>query len=158
MQKITPFLWFDNQAEEAAHFYTSLFENSKIGKVSRYGKNMPLPEGTVMTISFELNGQVFNALNGGPEYKFTEAVSFLIDCEDQAEVDNLWDKLTADGGQPGPCGWLKDRYGLSWQIVPKALGEMMGDKDPVKAGRVAQAMMKMGKLDIEELKKAYNQE
>jgi predicted 3-demethylubiquinone-9 3-methyltransferase (glyoxalase superfamily) len=122
MQKITPFLWFDNQAEEAARFYVSLFKNSKIGQVARYGEGGPGPKGQVMTISFELDGVHFTALNGGPIYKFTEAVSLQVDCTDQAEIDELWDKLTADGGQPGPCGWLKDRFGLSWQIVPTNMG------------------------------------
>jgi len=155
MSKITPFLWFNGQAEEAMNFYVSLFKNSKIIGVSRYGDGMPFPAGTVMTATFELDGQHITALNGGPEYKFTEAISFYVDCGSQAEVDDLWAKLTANGGQEGPCGWCKDKFGLSWQIVPSELGKLMGDPDPVKAGRVAQAMLKMQKLDVEGLRRAY---
>ncbi len=153
MHKITPFLWFDDQAEEAANLYVSLFKNSKIGQVSRYGDAGPGQKGRVMTISFELDGQPFTALNGGPVYKFTEAVSFSVSCEDQAEVDALWDKL-CEGGQPGPCAWLKDRFGVSWQIVPKALPELLADPDPVKSQRVMQAMLKMSKIDIAKLHEA----
>ena len=160
MQKITPFLWFDNQAEEAVNFYTSLFKNSKIENVARYdeagAKVSGRPKGSVMTMTFQLNGQEFNALNGGPQFKFTEAISFFVNCETQAEVDELWNKLTK-GGEEGQCGWLKDRFGLSWQIVPTALGELMGDKDPEKAQRVMQAMLQMKKIDIAGLKRAHEQ-
>ncbi len=155
MQKITPFLWFNDQAEEAVNFYTSIFNNSKIGEVSRYMENTPGEKGKVMTASFSLNGQDFIALNGGPNYKFTEAISFFVSVETQEEVDYFWEKLTSGGGEPGPCGWLKDKFGLSWQIVPAALGELLGGSDPVKAGRAMQAMLKMGKLDIAGLKRAY---
>ena len=154
MSKITPFLWFNMQAEEAMAFYMSLFKNSKVISVNRYGAGAPIPAGTVMTATFELDGQRVTALNGGPEFNFTEAFSFYVDCEDQAEVDALWDKL-CEGGEPGPCGWLKDKFGLSWQIVPKALGELLGDPDPVKSQRVMEAMLKMGKLDVATLQKAY---
>ena len=154
MQKISPFLWFDDKAEEAANFYVSVFKNSKITSVSRYGDAGPGPKGSVMTISFELDGQPFTALNGGPMFKFTEAVSFVINCEGQAEVDALWDQLTADGGQPGQCGWLKDRFGLSWQVAPTVLHELIGGSDPAKASRAVQAMMKMTKLDIATLQAA----
>ncbi len=155
MKKITPFLWFDNQAEEAMNFYVSVFKNSRVLGVSRYGDTGPGPKGQVMTASFSLNGQEFTALNGGPQhFGFTEAISFYVDCETQQEVDDLWEKLTKEG-EPGPCGWLKDKYGLSWQIVPSALGEMLGDKDPGKAGRVMQAMLKMSKLDVAALRQAY---
>jgi predicted 3-demethylubiquinone-9 3-methyltransferase (glyoxalase superfamily) len=165
MQKITPFLWFDGQAEEAAKLYVSIFSNrsghsAKIVDVSRYGKAgaeaSGRPEGSAMTVTFQLDGQEFIALNGGPEFSFTEAVSFMVNCENQEEVDELWDKLSA-GGEQGPCGWLKDRFGLSWQIVPTALGEMLGDKDPKKAERVMGAMLQMKKIDIEGLKEAYDQ-
>jgi predicted 3-demethylubiquinone-9 3-methyltransferase (glyoxalase superfamily) len=148
MQKITPFLWFDAQAEEAARFYISIFKNSKIGQVAR-GQG-----GKVMVIGFELDGLKFTALNGGPLYKFTEAISLQVDCADQAEIDDLWNKLTADGGQPGRCGWLKDRFGLSWQIVPANMGQLIGGDDPAKAGRATQAMMGMNKLDIAALEAA----
>ena len=155
MKKITPFLWFDNQAEEAMNFYVSVFKNSRILGVSRYGDMGPGPKGQVMTATFELNGQEFTALNGGPvHFGFTEAISFYVDCETQQEVDDLWEKLTKEG-EPGPCGWLKDKYGLSWQIVPSALGEMLGDEDPEKASRVMQAMLKMSKLDVAVLRQAY---
>ncbi len=160
MQKITPFLWFDGKAEEAARFYTSIFKNSKIGKIARYGKEgfevHKRQPGTVMTVEFEIDGQKFVALNGGPEFKFTEAVSFAVDCKTQREVDELWQKL-AEGGEESVCGWLKDKFGLSWQITPTVLGEMLSDKDPKKAGRVMAAMLKMKKIDIETLKKAYEQ-
>jgi predicted 3-demethylubiquinone-9 3-methyltransferase (glyoxalase superfamily) len=157
MQKIKPFLWFDNQAEEAANFYTSLFDNSRILEVSRYGEAGPGEPGSVMTVEFELEGQQFIALNGGPEFTFTEAVSFLISCETQEEVDQLWEKLSA-GGEKGPCGWLKDRYGLSWQVIPKALNELLADPDREKAQRVMQAMLQMGKIEIEGLRRAYEGE
>jgi predicted 3-demethylubiquinone-9 3-methyltransferase (glyoxalase superfamily) len=160
MQKITPFLWFDDQAEEAAKFYTSVFKNSKIGKISRYGKEgyeiHGKPAGAVMTVEFEIDGQKILALNGGPQFKFTEAISFSVDCKSQEEVDELWEKLTK-GGEEGTCGWLKDKYGLSWQINPTVLSEMLADKDPKKAGRVMTAMLKMKKIDIKTLKKAYEQ-
>ena len=153
MQKITTFLWFDNQAEAAATFYTSIFDNSRIVSVQRYGETGPGPAGSVMTVSFELAGQQFIALNGGPEFKFTEAVSLYVDCADQEEVDELWAKLT-DGGEESQCGWLKDRYGLSWQIIPTALPELMNDPDPQRAGRVVQAMLGMQKIDIQGLRAA----
>ena len=160
MQKITPFLWFDNRAEEAANFYTSVFKNSKIGNITRYdaesAKASGKPEGSVMTVDFQLEGQDFIALNGGPQFKFTEAISFSVDCKNQQEVDELWEKLSA-GGEEGPCGWLKDRYGLSWQIVPTVLVEMLKDKDAEKAKRVTRAMLQMKKLDIETLKRAYEE-
>ena len=155
MPKITPFLWFDNSAEQAAQFYTSIFRNSKILQTSRYPEGAPGPKGSVMTMKFELNGQEFIALNGGPHFKFNEAISFVVDCETQKEIDEYWEKLTSGGGKEVQCGWLKDKYGLSWQIVPAALGQLMADKDPMKAKRVTQAMLKMVKLDIEALKKAY---
>jgi len=151
--KITPFLWFDNQAEEAVKFYTSIFKNSKVGKMARYGEGGPAPKGTVMTAEFELDGLTFTALNGGPHFKFTEAVSFVVSCADQKEVDYYWDKLIA-GGAPSQCGWLKDKFGLSWQIVPSVLPELLSGKDAAKAGRVMQAMMKMIKLDIQTLEQA----
>ena len=155
MQKISPFLWFDDQAEEAMNFYVSVFKNSKVLSVSRYGNEGPGQAGKVMTVSFELNGQEFTALNGGPQhFGFSEAISFFVNCENQEEVDFLWGKLT-EGGEPGPCGWLKDKYGLSWQIVPTALGELLGDKDQAKAGRVMQAMLKMSKIDVAGLRQAY---
>ncbi|HZK91286.1 MAG TPA: VOC family protein [Stellaceae bacterium] len=154
MQKITPFLWFDNQAEEAATFYVSVFSGSKILETRRYGSSGPGASGSVMTVSFEIEGQQFIALNGGPHFKFTEAISLFVRCQTQNEVDELWNKL-CDGGQPGPCAWLKDKYGVSWQIVPIALGEMLSDPDPAKSQRVMQAMMKMGKIDIAGLKAAY---
>ncbi|RDC62351.1 VOC family protein [Adhaeribacter pallidiroseus] len=156
-QKITPFLWFDNQAEEAMQHYTSIFKNSRINSVSRYGEGGPGPKGTVMTASFSLNGQEFVALNGGPLYKFTEAISFVINCETQEEIDDLWEKLSA-GGEEGRCGWLKDKFGLSWQIVPPVLSKLLGDPDRAKANRVMQAMLKMKKIDIPTLKQAYEAE
>ena len=155
VQKITPFLWFDNNAEEAVKFYTSIFGNSKIGKVMRNGDNGPGPKGSVLVMDFELEGQQFNALNGGPMYKFTPAISLLVLCDDQKEVDRLWSKLTADGGKEVQCGWLEDKFGLSWQVVPKAFMEMVSDKDPVKVGRVMAAMMQMVKFDIKKLEAAF---
>lgn len=154
MQRITPFLWFDDNAEEAAHFYTSIFKNSRILSVTRYGDAGPGPKGSVMTVKFLLDGQEFVAINGGPHFKFTEALSLVINCETQKEVDEYWAKLT-QGGQPGQCGWLKDKYGLSWQVVPSVLIELLEDKDPQKSNRVMQAMMKMGKIEVESLKQAY---
>jgi predicted 3-demethylubiquinone-9 3-methyltransferase (glyoxalase superfamily) len=154
MQKITPFLWFDDKAEEAMNFYISIFKNSKIVGVSRYGEGGPGPTGSVMTATFELNGQEFTALNGGPQFAFTEAISFYVDCETQQEVDELWEKLS-EGGEKGQCGWLKDKYGLSWQIVPSILGELLQDKDPKKSNNVMQAMLQMHKIDINMLKQAY---
>jgi len=151
MQKITPFLWFDNQAEEAMNFYSSVFKESKVLSVT------PGPDGTAMSVNFELLGQEFLGLNAGPTFKFNEAVSFFVSCDTQAEVDELWGKLTADGGEEGRCGWLKDKYGLSWQIIPTALGELMSDPDPEKAGRVVQAMLKMNKIDVPTLQQAYDQ-
>ena len=155
MSKIAPCLWFDSQGEEAAKFYTSIFKNSKIGRVSRYGEAGPGEKGSVMTGTFQLDGQEFMALNAGPQFKFTEAVSFFVRCEDQEEVDYFWDKLT-EGGQESQCGWLKDKFGLSWQIIPNALGEMLSDEDRAKAQRVMQAMLQMGKIDIKRLKEAYD--
>jgi predicted 3-demethylubiquinone-9 3-methyltransferase (glyoxalase superfamily) len=156
MQKITPFLWFDTQAEEAVKFYTSIFPNSRIGNVARYGDVGPGPKGSVMTASFELNGQPFIALNGGPHFKFTEAISFVVNCTSQQEVDEYWEKLSA-GGQESMCGWLKDKFGLSWQIVPTILGELLGDRDPRKSKRVMEAMLQMQKIDIAKLQQAYDQ-
>jgi predicted 3-demethylubiquinone-9 3-methyltransferase (glyoxalase superfamily) len=154
MPRTVPCLWFDGQAEQAAELYTSVFTDSKILSVSRYGPDMPMPEGTVLTVNFSLDGQEYLALNGGPEYHFTPAISFQIMCADQAEVDHYWDELTADGGEPGPCGWLTDRFGVSWQVVPTALTELMADPDPERAGRATQAMMRMSKIDIAELRRA----
>jgi predicted 3-demethylubiquinone-9 3-methyltransferase (glyoxalase superfamily) len=156
MQKISPFLWFDNQAEEAMNFYTSIFKNSKQGSVTRYGEAGPGPKGSVMSATFELEGQEFLVLNGGPHFKFTPAISFFVKCTTQEEVDMYWDKLSA-GGQIQQCGWLQDKFGVSWQIVPTILSELLQDKDPVKARRVMEAMMKMVKLDIKGLKQAYEQ-
>jgi len=156
MQKITPFLWFDDKAEEAMNFYVSIFKNSKRGRISRYGEAGPGPKGTVMVATFQLEGQEFIALNGGPHFKFTEAISFVVSCETQDEVDAFWEKLS-EGGAKGQCGWLKDKYGLSWQIVPTALGELMSDPDPEKSKRVMTAMLQMKKLDISGLKRAYDQ-
>jgi predicted 3-demethylubiquinone-9 3-methyltransferase (glyoxalase superfamily) len=155
MQKITPFLWFNDQAEEAMNFYTSIFKNSKIGSVRRYGASGPGPKGTVMTGTFQLDGQEFMALNGGPHFKFTEAISLFVKCGTQEEVDYFWEKLS-EGGQKSRCGWLKDKFGLSWQIIPDTLGELLGDKDAEKSGRVMQAMMKMDKIDIKALQAAYD--
>ena len=153
MQKLTPCLWFDTEGEEAAKFYTSVFPNSKIVGVARYGSAGPRPEGTVMTVDFELDGQRFLALNGGPEFTFNEAISFQVSCETQEEVDAFWSALT-EGGQEGPCGWLKDRFGVSWQIVPTALPRLLGDPDPQRSQRVMQAMLNMKKIEIEGLERA----
>ena len=155
MQKITPFLWFDGKAQQAMDFYTSIFKNSKVVSVSRYGDAGPGPKGTVMSAIFELEGQRFYALNGGPQFHFTPAISFFVNCETQPEVDALWEKLSA-GGSKEQCGWLKDQFGVSWQIIPSILGELLGDKDPVKSGRVMQAMMQMTKIDIKGLQDAYD--
>ena len=152
MQKITPFLWFDNNAEEAAQFYTSIFKNSKILKVSRYGDAGPGPKGSVMVVNFQLEGQQFTALNGGPLFKFSEAFSFVVNCETQKEIDEYWHKLTSGGGKESQCGWLKDKFGFSWQIVPTALGRLMSD--PKQANRVMQALLQMKKLDIARLEEA----
>lgn len=158
MQKITPFLWFDDQAEEAANFYVSVFNNSRIGNITHYDEEVAKaagkPAGSVMTVEFQLAGQDFIALNGGPQFKFTEAVSFSVDCKTQEEVDELWGRLT-EGGEEAPCGWLKDKYGLSWQIVPTVLTEMLKDEDREKGKRVTRALLQMKKLDIETLKRAY---
>jgi predicted 3-demethylubiquinone-9 3-methyltransferase (glyoxalase superfamily) len=154
MQKITPFLWFDNNAEEAINFYSSIFKNSKIVNVSRYGEGGPAPKGTLMSATFELEGQTFMALNGGPHFKFNEAISLFVNCETQEEVDELWEKLSS-GGEESRCGWLKDKYGLSWQIIPTILGKLMQDEDAVKAKNVMEAMLKMNKIDINALKQAY---
>jgi predicted 3-demethylubiquinone-9 3-methyltransferase (glyoxalase superfamily) len=156
MQTITPCLWFDTQGEEAANFYTSVFKNSRILGVSRYGEAGPRPAGTVMTVAFELDGQEFVALNGGPEYQFTEAVSFQVNCADQAEVDEYWARLT-EGGEPGPCGWLKDRYGVSWQIIPRELSTLLNDPDQGRAQRAMQAMLQMGKIDVDAIRKAADE-
>jgi predicted 3-demethylubiquinone-9 3-methyltransferase (glyoxalase superfamily) len=153
MQGITPFLWFDDQAEEAADFYVSLFPNSRVTSVNRYGPAGPGPEGSVMTVGFELGGQPYIALNGGPEHRFTEAVSFMVTCDSQEEVDELWAKLT-DGGEEGPCGWLKDRFGLSWQIVPGVLFSLLSDPDSGRSTRAMKAMLAMRKLDSRELERA----
>jgi predicted 3-demethylubiquinone-9 3-methyltransferase (glyoxalase superfamily) len=153
MTKITPCLWFDTEGEDAANFYVSIFPNSKITEISRYGEAGPRDAGTVMTVEFELDGKPFVALNGGPEFKFNEAVSFQVDCADQDEVDTYWEKL-GEGGEEGPCGWLKDRFGLSWQIVPRALPELLAGPDEEKAQRVMAAMLEMGKIDIEALERA----
>lgn len=154
MQKITPCLWFNDNAEEAVHFYTSIFKRSKIGSISRYGDAGPGPKGSVMSATFQLEGQDFLALNGGPLFTFTPAISFFVNCETQAEVDELWNKLS-EGGEKQPCGWLKDKFGVSWQIIPSILVPMLGDKDPEKSKRVMNAMLQMGKLDIDKLKQAY---
>ncbi|MEU1789324.1 VOC family protein [Streptomyces sparsogenes] len=154
MQKITTFLWFDDQAEQAAHHYTSVFEDSRVVEIQRYGEAGPGERGTVMTVTFELAGQRFIALNGGPQFTFTEAISLSVDCATQEEVDELWERL-GDGGESGPCGWLKDRYGLSWQIVPRKLTELLRDPDPAKSARVMRAMLGMKKIDIQGLEDAY---
>ncbi len=156
MQKITPCLWFDTEGEEAAKFYTSIFENSRILDISHYGDAGPRPAGTVMTVSFELEGQEYLALNGGSEFRFNESVSFQVHCETQEEVDRFWNNLT-DGGEEGPCGWLKDKYGLSWQIIPTVLPELLGDPDPEKSQRAMKAMLDMKKIDINALRKAADQ-
>ncbi len=153
MQHITPCLWFDTEGEEAANFYTSIFPNSKIGHIARYGSAGPRPEGTVMTVSFELDGQEFLALNGGPQFEFSEAISFQVSCKDQEEVDKYWSELS-EGGEEGPCGWLKDKFGLSWQIVPTALPELLSNPDKEKAQRVMAAMLEMKKIQIDELERA----
>lgn len=153
MQRITPFLWFNNQAEEAVKFYTSIFKNSKVGAVTRYPEGTPGPAGMVMTVAFQLDGQEFVALNGGPQFPFTEAVSFVVNCDTQEEIDYYWEKLSA-GGEEVQCGWLKDKFGLSWQIVPTALSELVNDDDPAKAQRVMHALLKMVKLDMRKLKEA----
>ena len=161
MQKITPFLWFDDQAEEAVKFYTSIFKNSKVGRILRYGEEAAKisesgrPIGSVLTIEFELQGQKFVALNGGPLFKFNESISFVVNCETQDEVDYFWEKLTSDGGEESACGWLKDKFGLSWQITPTILIDMLHDKDSEKSERVMKAMLQMQKIDIEKLKAAY---
>lgn len=154
MQKITTFLWFNDKAEEAAKFYVSLFKNSKIDNIARYGDAGPGPKGSVMTVGFTLDGQQFIALNGGPVFSFTPAISLMVNCETQEEVDRLWDKLL-EGGKSDHCGWLKDRYGLSWQIIPTALGKLMSDPDPQKSRRVMEAMLKMDKIDSRKLEEAY---
>lgn len=154
MQKITPFLWFNGNAEEAMNFYLSIFKNSKVRGVSRYSEAGPGPAGSVMVANFTLDGIDFMALNGGPKFKFNESVSFVVNCQNQQEVDELWEKLSSQGGKPGQCGWLKDKFGVSWQIVPTALGELMKDKDPQKSKRVMQAMFQMNKIDIDALMRA----
>ena len=156
MQKITPFLWFDNKAEEAMNFYVSIFKNSKKGRITRSGEGGPGSKGTVMSVTFELDGQEFMALNGGPHFTFSPAISLFVNCKTQEEVDELWEKLS-EGGEKSQCGWLKDKYGLSWQIIPSALGEMLGDTDPEKSKRVMQAMLQMKKIEISGLKQAYEQ-
>src|ERR1700674_1852167 len=155
MQKITPFLWFDGKAEEAMRFYVSIFKNSKVGAITRYGDAGPGPKGTVMVVTFQLDGQEFIALNGGPPFTFSPAISFVVNCETQEEVNEFWEKLSA-GGEKVQCGWLKDKYGVSWQIVPTILAELMSDKDAAKTQRVMQALMQMTKLDIQQLKQAYD--
>lgn len=156
MQKITTFLWFDNNAEEAIQFYTSIFKNSRVVSMSRYGDAGPMPAGMVMSATFELEGQQFMALNGGPEFKFNESISLYVDCQTQAEVDDLWHKLSA-GGEESQCGWLKDKFGLSWQVIPRQLGELLSDPDPVKSQNVMRAMLQMKKIDVAALKAAYDQ-
>ena len=155
-QKITPFLWFNTEAEEAATFYTSVFPNSKIGEIARYGSAGPRPEGMVMTVEFELDGQTFTALNGGSDFTFNEAISFQVSCEGQEEVDAFWSKLS-EGGEEGPCGWLKDKYGVSWQIIPTALPRLLSDPDEEKSQRVMQAMLKMKRIEIDALEQAAAQ-
>ena len=156
MPKITPNLWFDGNAEEAANFYVSLLPDSHIENVWRSPADNPsTPAGAVLLVDFTVAGQRFTGINGGPQFAFTEAISFVIDCEDQAEVDRLWDKLTADGGEPGQCGWLKDRFGMSWQVVPRQLGELLGDPDRERAGRAMEAMLRMSKIDVEALRRAF---
>jgi len=157
MQRITPFLWFDDKAEEAVNFYISIFKNSKIGTITRYGEGGPGPKGAVMSATFQLEGQKFIALNGGPQFTFSPAISFFVNCETQEEVDELWEKLS-EGGEKQRCGWLKDKYGVSWQIIPSAVGELLQAKDPEKSKKVMKAMLQMNKLDIESLKQAYEQQ
>jgi predicted 3-demethylubiquinone-9 3-methyltransferase (glyoxalase superfamily) len=154
MQKLTACLWFDGQAEEAARFYTSIFKNSKIGAISRYGDTGPGPKGSVLTVKFQLDGQEFLALNGGPHYKFTPAISFIVNCEIQEEVDRMWEKLS-EGGREVQCGWVTDKFGVSWQVVPTIISELMTDPDPARSNRVMQAILQMKKLDIATLKKAH---
>jgi len=154
MQRITPFLWFDGKAEEAVNFYVSIFKNSKVVNVTRYGEAGPGPKGTVMSATFQLDGQPFMALNGGPLFTFSPAISFFVNCETQEEVDELWEKLS-EGGEKQRCGWLKDKFGLSWQIIPTALGEMLQDKDAEKSSKVMRAMLQMDKIDIDILRRAY---
>lgn len=154
MQKITPFLWFDGKAEEAANFYTSIFKNSKMGRIARYGEAGPGPKGAVMSATFQLEGQEFIALNGGPQFTFSPAISFFVNCETQEEVDKLWERLS-EGGKKNRCGWLQDKFGVSWQIIPIALGKLMSDPDPAKANRVMKAMLQMEKIDIRGLQQAY---
>ena len=154
MKKINPFLWFDSEAEQAAKFYVGIFKNSKIGRITRYSEDGPQPKGSVMTVEFTLDRVEFVALNGGPQFKFTEAISFSVNCETQDEVDYFWEKLSADGGSTGRCGWLKDKFGLSWQVTPLFLGDMLADPDTEKANRVTKAIMEMGKIDIAALNKA----
>ena len=156
MPKTTPCLWFDTQGEDAAKFYTSMFPNSRVTDVTRYGEAGPRPAGMALTVEFELDGQAYTALNGGPEFTFSEAISFQIDCKDQDEVDHYWTKLSEGGGEEGPCGWLKDKFGLSWQVVPRALPELLGDPDQEKAQRVMAAMMGMKKIDVAGLQRAYD--
>ena len=156
MQKITPFLWFDDRAEEAMKFYTSIFKNSKIGRITRYGQGGPRPKGAVMSCTFQLEGQEFMALNGGPQFTFSPAISFFVNCETQEEVDELWEKLS-EGGKKERCGWLKDKYGLSWQIIPATLGKLLSDPDHEKSNRVMRAMLQMDKIDIARLQQAYQQ-
>jgi predicted 3-demethylubiquinone-9 3-methyltransferase (glyoxalase superfamily) len=153
MQKITSFLWYDGQAEEAANFYVSIFKNSKMGNISRYGDAGPGPKGSIMSVTFQIEGQEFFALNGGPQFKFTPAISFFVNCETQQEVDDLWEKLSA-GGRTDRCGWLQDKFGVSWQIIPTVLGQLLGDKDPERAKRAMQAMLQMTKIDIQKLQQA----
>src|SRR5262250_836367 len=153
MQKIVTFLWYDTQAEEAANFYVSIFKNSKVGRISRYGEGGPRPKGTAMSVTFQLDGQEFMALNGGPTFTFTPAISLFVNCETQEEVDELWENLSA-GGRPDRCGWLQDKYGLSWQIIPRVLGELLGNKDPQIAQRAMKAMLQMSKIDIRALQQA----
>lgn len=157
MQKITPFLWFNDQAEEAVNFYTSIFKNSKVGKIARYGDAGPRPKGTVMTTTFQLDGQDFIALNGGPQFTFSPAISFVVNCQTQEEIDELWERLS-EGGEKIQCGWLKDKYGISWQIVPSVLAHMMQDKDGEKSNRVMKAIFQMKKIDIATLKRAFEQQ
>ena len=157
-QKITPFFWFDHNAEEAVAFYTSLFDDSRVIHVSHWPEGGPMPAGSVLAITFELAGQRFMALNGGPEYKFSPATSMFVDCADQAETDRLWDAFLANGGKPTACGWLDDRFGVTWQIIPKALMDLMSDPDPIKAARVSAAMMKMVKIDVATLERAHRGE
>lgn len=157
MHKITPFLWFDGNAEEAANFYTSIFKNSKLGNIARYGEAGPGPKGSAMSVTFQIEGQEFIALNGGPQFKFTPAISFFVDCKTQEEVDDLWEKLSA-GGRKDRCGWLQDKYGLSWQIIPSVLGELLHSKDPGTSQRVMKAMLKMDKIDIAVLQRAASEQ